>query len=332
MNKKTRELALKFLGPELTKLIKILKEQEYTSEYIIAEKLNKDINQTRGLLYQLSQVNLVTTEKQKDKLKGWYIYYWKFLDDNLLYYLYKSLKREKEKYEERIKEEKENTFFVCPNNCVRLTFDESLNYNFRCPECGEVLKEDNDKELINKLEKRKKELEEEIRNVENELRSIDEKKEKERARKLKNEEKKKENKKKSVKKKEGKKIQGDNKATKKSIRVKETSDKKKSKKGKSRNKKEKIVSKKKKESKKKIKAKNRQVRKKKQKKQKSVRVKRSKKKIEKKRTTKRKNNRTPKKRINKKHAGKKNKTLKTRKKSKSQKSLIHRIIRKIKEL
>ncbi len=142
MNKKTRQLALKFLGPELTNLIKILKEQEYTSEYIIAEKLNKDINQTRGLLYQLSQVNLVTTEKQKDKLKGWYIYYWKFLDDNLLYYLYKSLKKEKEKYEERINEEKENTFFICPNNCVRLTFDEALNYNFRCPECGEVLKED----------------------------------------------------------------------------------------------------------------------------------------------------------------------------------------------
>jgi len=172
MNTKIEQELKRFLSPELIKLIKILKEREYTSEYVLADKIGKDINTTRGLLYQLDQGNLVTITKQKDKVKGWYIYYWKFLDENTLQFLYNKLKSEKEKYEERVQEEENNTFFSCPNKCVRLTFDEATNYEFRCPECGELLVEEDNKDLIKKLKERIKSVDEKIKMVLSEIDKI----------------------------------------------------------------------------------------------------------------------------------------------------------------
>ncbi len=167
-SKLKQELLNQSLGKELIAVINKLKGKEYTSEYTLSEKLNTDINTMRHLLYELSQVNLVTSIKKKDNVKGWYIYYWKFLDKNITYFLIKRLKKQTEIYKERIEKEKENTFFSCPNHCVRLTFDEALNYNFRCPECGEMLKEEENNELINKMKEQLKETEEKIKLLEEE--------------------------------------------------------------------------------------------------------------------------------------------------------------------
>lgn len=34
-----------------------------------------------------------------------------------------------------------NTFYYCPNDGTRFTFDEAYEYNFQCPKCGAILEE-----------------------------------------------------------------------------------------------------------------------------------------------------------------------------------------------
>ncbi len=140
------------LGETLFTLIKQLEKREYTSEYVLAEELNRDINSTRHLLYELLKHNLLSFKKEKDKIRGWYIYYWKFHNERLIDFIIKRLKEKKQRYLDKMELEKDHTYFVCPNKCVKLTFDQALNFNFKCPECGANLIENNKEDEIKRIE------------------------------------------------------------------------------------------------------------------------------------------------------------------------------------
>jgi transcription initiation factor TFIIE subunit alpha len=55
-----------------------------------------------------------------------------------------------------------NGFFLCKNACIRLDFDQSTEYGYRCPECGELLQPQDNSKTIENLKVRIKELEGEI--------------------------------------------------------------------------------------------------------------------------------------------------------------------------
>lgn len=160
INKQTiNRVVSEIAGSDTIELINYLKDKKNISEFKIAQEVGKEINIIRNMLYRLYDANLVTFIRKKDKQKGWYIYYWTF-DPKHIPHLVKHLKLKKlERLKERLKREKENDFYICKSNCIRLDFDQATDFGYKCPECGEIMYKENNEQKI-------KEIENEIKSVE----------------------------------------------------------------------------------------------------------------------------------------------------------------------
>ena len=156
--KKIEEVIVSILGEEGLKIVDELSDKENVSEFDLAKKIKEDIKVVRKMLYMLYNHNLVGFTRKKDKQKGWYIYYWTLIPENIKFNYFKRRREQLEKLQQRLDQENKELFFVCPDNCVRLNFDESMDFEFHCPECGKLITQDNNKS--------------EIKNISNEIKSI----------------------------------------------------------------------------------------------------------------------------------------------------------------
>lgn len=160
--KKADEIIAGIIGQEGLPLVKLLYGKQNISEFDLAKKAKKDIKVIRRMLYVLYNYNLVGFSRKKDKEKGWYIYYWTLLLENIKFLYYKKKRERLGKLEEELETENKELFFICPGNCVRLNFDEGMDFEFHCPECGELISQDSS-------EKKIKGLVAEIHNIKEEL-------------------------------------------------------------------------------------------------------------------------------------------------------------------
>jgi transcription initiation factor TFIIE subunit alpha len=160
--KKIEEIILTILGETGLPLIKQLYGKENVSEFDLASRTKLDIKVIRRMLYFLYNNNLISFIRKKDKEKGWYIYYWTLVPENIRFIYLKKKTQLLERLNQRLDEEHKELFFVCPGKCVRLNFDQAMDFDFHCPECGELLSQDSN-------EKRIKELKEKIGEIEKEL-------------------------------------------------------------------------------------------------------------------------------------------------------------------
>ena len=158
-NKVVEEVVSEVAGEDVIPLFKVLKNKKNVSEFKLADNIDREINTTRNMLYRLYHANLVSFTRKKDKKKGWYIYYWTF-NIKRIKYLLKDLKKKKtEKLKERLKREKSSYFFICDNKCMRLDFEQATEFDFKCPECGDLMNQEDNKEKIKEIEKQIKKLE-----------------------------------------------------------------------------------------------------------------------------------------------------------------------------
>ena len=155
---KVVEILTSIIGEDSIPLIEQLLGKDNISEFDLATKTKKDIKIVRRMLYLLYNHNLVSFTRKKDKQKGWYIYYWTLLPESIRFNYFKMKRDLLEKLKKRLEEEKQELFFVCPNKCLRLNFDNAMGFEFHCPECGELISQDNQDEKIAHLEKRIGEL------------------------------------------------------------------------------------------------------------------------------------------------------------------------------
>lgn len=141
-NKKIRdEVLTEIAGEDAIKIVDFIKDKKETSEFTIAEKTKIEIHKTRNILYKLFETNVASFIRRKDKIKGWYICYWDFLPQNIGY-AYQKLKKEKlEKLEVRLEQEVGQHFFMCKNACARMNFEKAMDFEFKCPECGEIMQQ-----------------------------------------------------------------------------------------------------------------------------------------------------------------------------------------------
>lgn len=160
-NKLMEKIVTELVSDEAIPIVKYLKGKTKISEFIISEELELEIHRTRFLLYKLLEHNLVTFLRKKDKIKGWYICYWD-LNDHMFEYLDKKMNDEKlEKLIERLEREEGNQFYLCRNACARMDFDKAMEFNFKCPECGEIMHHQDNSRTIEFIKERIKELEKE---------------------------------------------------------------------------------------------------------------------------------------------------------------------------
>ncbi len=161
--KKIEDMIVEVLGEEGLKLLKYLYGRENVSEFELANKTKFDIKIIRRMLYILYNHNLVGFSRKKDKQKGWYIYYWTLLPESIKFAYIKKRVEMAALLRERLEQERKELFFVCPDNCVRLTFDQATDFDFHCPECGKLAMQDNNKQAVEELEKRLLDIEAELK-------------------------------------------------------------------------------------------------------------------------------------------------------------------------
>mgnify|MGYP001564818116 CR=1 FL=1 len=160
--KKIEEIMRSVIGEEGLPLVKELSGRENVSEFELGDKLKKDIKIVRKMLYLLYNHNLIRFIRKKDKIKGWYIYYWTLIPESIKFNYIKRKKELLARLQQRLEEDGKELFFVCPNKCVRLNFDQSMDFEFRCSECGELTSQEDNAERLKNLRKKISDLETEL--------------------------------------------------------------------------------------------------------------------------------------------------------------------------
>ena len=126
----------------------ILSTKKYVNEFLIAKKIDLTINQTRNILYKLSDSGLVSSIRKKDKKKGWFTYFWKIEALKSLEFLSQVLLKQIEQINYQINSRESKQFYICERCNLELAEEKALLCNFICNECGEVFKiKDNSKLL-----------------------------------------------------------------------------------------------------------------------------------------------------------------------------------------
>jgi len=158
--KRTETLIIKMIGKDAVQVVNMINGKKNVSEFDISSKIKEDIQVTRNILYRLHSKNLVSYKRVKDRKKGWYVSYWTLDNKRLKELMEKQRQLEIEKYETRLKAEQEhhNNYYICKNVCVRMNFNEAAEFTFKCPECGEILNQQNNERTIEVLKEKIKEL------------------------------------------------------------------------------------------------------------------------------------------------------------------------------
>lgn len=154
-----RELA----GEDVLRLVKALRNKSNVSEFKLADAIKEEINLTRNMLYRLYDHNLVSFTRKKDKKKGWYIYYWTFNPARIAELALTIKKNKVERLKERLQREQSTNFFGCANKCIRLDFDQATEFEYKCPECGEILVQEDNNAKIAELRQQMEQLEKEVK-------------------------------------------------------------------------------------------------------------------------------------------------------------------------
>ena len=146
------------VGEDAVPIVFYLIGKTRVSEFIIAAELDLEIHRARNILYRLFENNIVYFHRKKDKIKGWYICYWDF-NEKAIPFLGEKIRVSKlSKLKERLEKETSSTFYMCNNTCTRMDFEKAMEFNFKCPECGELMDEQNNARTLEFLNERIKEL------------------------------------------------------------------------------------------------------------------------------------------------------------------------------
>jgi len=151
-----REVVEIVVGKQAEEIADLLNSKKHVNEFIIAKRLGITINQTRNILYRLSDQGLVSSMRKKDKRKGWYTYFWKIEVLKALEFLEKQLLRKKEQTENQLTNREAKEFYVCDRCKIELNSEHALTQDFSCNECGEIMSLKDNTKLVRDL---KRELE-----------------------------------------------------------------------------------------------------------------------------------------------------------------------------
>jgi len=163
-------------GKNSSVVVDLLYGKQNVNEFLIAKKLDLTINQTRNVLYKLSDEGLVSSVRKKDKKKGWYTYFWTFNVDKALILLKKNILRDMERLEHQLDSRIKKSFYKCKVCGVEVTEETALSHDFTCLECGEIYELSENKHLVNDITNQINKLKRKLTDVDFELEILESKK------------------------------------------------------------------------------------------------------------------------------------------------------------
>lgn len=201
LDKLLKEIVVLTVGKQAEPIAELLNTPKYVNEFNIAKKLGITINQTRNILYKVSDFGLVSSERKKDKKKGWYTYFWKFEILKCLEFLKNLLEESEEELKKEIAARERSVYYVC--NLCNLEYSEgdALLMDFTCDECGELFETKDNSKFVKEMNANLKKISEKKAIIDEEIEKEMGKLDKKKAVQLKKEEKEKEAKKEEARKK-----------------------------------------------------------------------------------------------------------------------------------
>jgi len=165
LNNLLKEVIAITAGKPAEPIAELLCKETHVNEFIIAKKLDLTINQTRNILYKISNFGLVSSIRKKDKKKGWYTYFWKFEILKCLEFLQNLIVRGIEDLTIQIKDRKKNLFYICKRCNIEVGGENALLMEFSCNECGDVFTIKDNSKIVKELEKNLLKLREKLKIV-----------------------------------------------------------------------------------------------------------------------------------------------------------------------
>jgi transcription initiation factor TFIIE subunit alpha len=145
---------LRLIGEDGVELIKRFPlEGEYSDEEL-AEKTGINLNNVRHTLYTLYEKRLAEYRRLKNTETGWLTYLWHLRLDRVHDVVEENIKDVLEHLDARLTYEEKNDFYMCKTCGVIYTFSDSVNWNFECPNCEEMLEHFDNELLVAALKKR----------------------------------------------------------------------------------------------------------------------------------------------------------------------------------
>ena len=185
LNDFLKEVVVYTAGKPAEDIAVLLNTKKHVSEFIIAKKIDLTINQTRNILYKISDHGLVSSIRKKDKKKGLYTYFWKIEILKSLEFLKQVLLKQIEQVNTQVKSRETNQFYVCERCNIELTGEKALLCNFTCNECGDVFTIKDNSKLLRELKKNLNKCENKLALVKKEIEKEQEKIDKEKAKEAK---------------------------------------------------------------------------------------------------------------------------------------------------
>lgn len=149
------------VGPKGMPVAAAPPDGEVTDEEL-AQRLDMELNDVRRALFILYENDLASYRRLRDEDSGWLTYLWTFeyntIPNNLedeLHRLYKAL-------DDRREYEAANEFYLCDVDSLRFEFDEAIEFDFSCPECGSQLRSMDNERLITAIDDRMGAIETEL--------------------------------------------------------------------------------------------------------------------------------------------------------------------------
>lgn len=158
----SKTIVRRIAGKPGEEVVELLFDKENYNEFKIAEKLKKNINEVRNVLYKLSSYNILSSTRKKDKRKGWYTYFWTFNAQKALEVLLKFKEQEHFNLDHILKSRHTKNFYYCESDGIEMSEETALHHNFLCPECSQLLLPVNEekklREITQKVDASKKEM------------------------------------------------------------------------------------------------------------------------------------------------------------------------------
>ncbi|MEM2022764.1 MAG: transcription factor E [Archaeoglobaceae archaeon] len=138
LDKLINELIERVAGEVGVLLYSLQLDGEFTDDQLALE-LGIEINEIRRALFAMYEVGIAEYRRKRDDETGWMEYYWKINYQKVKEVLKKELEKTKSKLKEKLEAESSNIYYICPNICIKVPYDDAMDLNFTCPKCGSTL-------------------------------------------------------------------------------------------------------------------------------------------------------------------------------------------------
>ncbi|MBU1120922.1 MAG: hypothetical protein ABIE23_04260 [archaeon] len=142
----TKEFIETVGGKEAVRLVKICsKKKRGVSDEEIAGDIKLKITEVRAILNRLHYRGIACYQKTKNNTTGWFSYTWEIKLKRVAELLLERQAEEITRLEQKLDFEKNYEFFACKESCEMVPFEVAAEYQFKCPKCGSVMENTDNK-------------------------------------------------------------------------------------------------------------------------------------------------------------------------------------------